>query len=251
MLYNWAAENLEKVKCIAGIYPVCNLISYPGLNRAAPAYKMTESELEKNLRLHNPIDKLKPLAEARIPIFHIHGQKTPQSKMEVSFTMLLNLASVAAASDKEHLWGFVQRYAPDTSPSTHPDLDQATEFAIRYYNDFVKPKKKYRMPTDLERQGFEELKMRLSEWNGGLDPEALQGEVYSCGRDRFDPLRDWFSAIYEVLLGASQGPRLLLWSPERRLSGAEAWPWLRALASGRPHMCGRPFLPLPTARCAS
>ena len=73
MLYNWAAENPEKVKCIAGIYPVCNLISYPGLNRAAPAYKMTESELEKNLHLHNPIDKLKPLAEARIPIFHIHG----------------------------------------------------------------------------------------------------------------------------------------------------------------------------------
>ena len=73
MLYNWAAENPEKVKCIAGIYPVCNLSSYPGLNRAAPAYKMTESELEKNLHLHNPIDKLKPLAEARIPIFHIHG----------------------------------------------------------------------------------------------------------------------------------------------------------------------------------
>ena len=73
MLYNWAAENPEKVKCIAGIYPVCNLSSYPGLNRAAPAYKITESELEKNLHLHNPIDKLKPLAEARIPIFHIHG----------------------------------------------------------------------------------------------------------------------------------------------------------------------------------
>ena len=70
-----------------------------------------------------------------------------------------------------------------------------------------KPKKKYRMPTDLERQGFEELKLRLGKWRGSLDPEALQGEVYSCGRERFNPLRDWFSAIYEVLLGASQGPR--------------------------------------------
>lgn len=141
------------------------------------------------------------------PVFHIHGQKVPKSKMEVSFTMLLNLTSVAAAADKHHLWGFVQRYAPDTNPDTHPDLNQATEFAIRYYNDFVKPKKKYRMPTDLERQGFEELKLRLGKWRGSLDPEALQGEVYSCGRERFNPLRDWFSAIYEVLLGASQGPR--------------------------------------------
>ena len=141
------------------------------------------------------------------PAFHIHGLETPQSDMEVSVTMLLNLASVAAASDKNHLWGFLRRYAPHATPDTHPDLDQATEFAVRYYNDFVKPKKKYRMPTEVEREGLEELKLRLKKWTGELDPEALQGEVYACGRDRFDPLRDWFSALYEVLLGASQGPR--------------------------------------------
>jgi lysyl-tRNA synthetase class 1 len=40
-----------------------------------------------------------------------------------------------------------------------------------------------------------------------LDDEALQSIVYACGRERFDPLRAWFSALYEVLLGASQGPR--------------------------------------------
>jgi hypothetical protein len=34
MLYCWAAENPEKVACLAGIYPVCNLRSYPGLAKA-------------------------------------------------------------------------------------------------------------------------------------------------------------------------------------------------------------------------
>lgn len=73
MLYNWAAENPRKVKCIAGIYPVCDLRSYPGLAQAAPAYGMTEQELASHLTENNPIDRLGPLAKAKVPIFHIHG----------------------------------------------------------------------------------------------------------------------------------------------------------------------------------
>ncbi|MBC8354968.1 MAG: prolyl oligopeptidase family serine peptidase [Planctomycetes bacterium] len=73
MLYNWAAENPNKVSCIAGIYPVCDLRSYPGLARACGAYGMTESELADVLTEHNPVDRLAPLAKANIPLFHIHG----------------------------------------------------------------------------------------------------------------------------------------------------------------------------------
>jgi len=73
MLYNWAVENPEKVRCIAGIYPVCDLRSYPGLKAAAPAYGLSEEELARHLAEHNPIDRLAPLAKARVPIFHIHG----------------------------------------------------------------------------------------------------------------------------------------------------------------------------------
>ena len=73
MLYNWAAENPEKIGGIAGIYPVCDLRSYPGLERAAPAYGMTPGRLEANLSTHNPIDRLKRLADKGVPIFHIHG----------------------------------------------------------------------------------------------------------------------------------------------------------------------------------
>ena len=73
MLYNWAAENPGKVGGIAGIYPVCNLESYPGLAKAAGAYKMSAAELKAKLDDHNPIDRLKPLAEAGVPILHLHG----------------------------------------------------------------------------------------------------------------------------------------------------------------------------------
>jgi len=75
MLYSWAAENPDSVACIAGIYPVCNLSSYPGLARACGAYGMTEEQLAAKLTEHNPIDRLVPLAKAKVPIFHIHGDR--------------------------------------------------------------------------------------------------------------------------------------------------------------------------------
>ncbi|MFN6951639.1 MAG: lysine--tRNA ligase [Albidovulum sp.] len=142
------------------------------------------------------------------PVWHIHGGKPPASDMVVSFAMLLNLASVAGAKDKSGLWGFIRRYAPDASPETNPQLDQAVEFAVRYFNDHVAPGRIFRAPTDKERAAMEDLVRRLKAWDGGLDPEALQSMVFAVGKEHgFEPLRDWFTALYEVLLGASQGPR--------------------------------------------
>ena len=73
MLYNWAAEHPDRVACIGGIYTVCDLASYPGLDRAAKAYGMPAEQFRDHLAEHNPIDRLKPLADAKVPIFHIHG----------------------------------------------------------------------------------------------------------------------------------------------------------------------------------
>lgn len=84
MLYNWAVENPDKVSGIAGIYPVCNLSSYPGLKRACGAYAMTPGELEANLKDHNPPERLAPLAEAGVPIFHIHGDKDTVVALEAN-----------------------------------------------------------------------------------------------------------------------------------------------------------------------
>ena len=73
MLYNWAIDHPMSVACIAGIYPVCNLVSYPGLAKASVAYETTESQLDAARAVHNPIDRLDALAKAGVPIFHIHG----------------------------------------------------------------------------------------------------------------------------------------------------------------------------------
>lgn len=73
MTLSWAAENPEKVAAFAGIYPVCNIASYPGVAKAAAAYETTPEGLQSALATHNPIDRLAPLAKAGVPLFAIHG----------------------------------------------------------------------------------------------------------------------------------------------------------------------------------
>ena len=147
-------------------------------------------------------------AQVNNPVWHIHQGKPPVSTMVVSFAMLLNLASVAGARDATALWGFIKRYSPNASPQGNPDLDAAAGFAVRYFADRIAPTRVFRLPTDTERTAMLDLRGRLEAWDGGLNDEALQTMVFAVGKDHgFEPLRDWFKALYEVLLGASDGPR--------------------------------------------
>jgi lysyl-tRNA synthetase class 1 len=115
---------------------------------------------------------------------------------------------VANARDKDALWGFIRRYAPEASPETHPGLDAAAGHAVRYFEDFVRPAKTYRPAEPHEAAALRDLRDRLAAWDGPADPEALQALVYEIGKAHgFEPLRAWFGALYEVLLGADQGPR--------------------------------------------
>ena len=166
------------------------------------------------------------------PVWHIHGGKPPASGMVVSFALLLNLAAVARAEDKATLWGFIRQYAPEAAPETHPDLDQAAGFAVRYYADFVAPTLAFRAPGDAERAALEDLcaALRAIAASGEV-PAAYAGEFAVPGEDLFmsvvrdtgkahgyENLRDWFRVLYEVLLGASQGPR---WGTFIALYGVE------------------------------
>ena len=142
------------------------------------------------------------------PAWHVHRGQPPAQGSPVSFSLLLNLVSAADASTKAILWGFLERYIPGASPKTQPLLDKLAGYAINYYEDFVKPSKKFRAPDAKERAAMEDLVRRLRALPEGTDAEAIQNEVFEVGKAAgFEPLRAWFAALYEVLLGQSQGPR--------------------------------------------
>jgi lysyl-tRNA synthetase class 1 len=153
--------------------------------------------------------KQEPAKQLDNPVWHVHSGQPPQQGSPVSFSLMLNLVSAANASDKAILWGFLSRYIPGATPQSQPLLDRLADYAMNYYEDFVKPTKAFRAPDDKERAAILDLAARLRALPAGCqDAELIQNDVFAVGKDHgFDPLRAWFQALYEVLLGQSQGPR--------------------------------------------
>lgn len=142
------------------------------------------------------------------PVWHIHGGRPPQEPVPLTFSLLMNLAAACNAEDKTVLWGFISRYVDGASPQDYPILDRLAGYAVAYYHDFVKPAKTYRAPNDVERGALEELLGALERCPPEATAEEIQNFVYEVGKNHaFENLRDWFKALYEVLLGQSQGPR--------------------------------------------
>jgi lysyl-tRNA synthetase class 1 len=139
----------------------------------------------------------------------------------ISFSMLLNLVAVANSEEPGVLWGFIRRYAPGVSPETHPRLNRLVGHAVRYFHDFVRPAKVYRLPNEAERISLSELSEALRPLEGSTDSEALQAVVYEVGRTHFPDTsgkskspdgrpgvsQAWFATLYQILLGQERGPR--------------------------------------------
>lgn len=143
------------------------------------------------------------------PVWHIHNGNPPKPENGLKFSLLLNLSGVANPHDKSVLWGFISRHIPGATPETCPFLDKLAGYAVTYYNDFIKPAKKYRLPNDMEHQALQELQDFLTQGPANLTAEELQTQVYEIGKKYpFADLKLWFAALYEILLGQTTGPRM-------------------------------------------
>ena len=143
------------------------------------------------------------------PVHHIHGGKVPERVLPVTYGLLLNLVSLPGLQDKDVAWKFVQRYAPGTSPESNPEVDQLIGLAVNYARDFVVPTLKRRAPTEMEAEALRDLDSELAKLPPDASAEDIQTQVFEVGkRHPFESLRAWFQALYETLLGSSQGPRM-------------------------------------------
>jgi lysyl-tRNA synthetase class 1 len=118
--------------------------------------------------------------------------------------------SLPGVGDKETAWKFVQRYAPGTSPKQNPEMDKLIALAVNYARDFVVPTLKRRPPTPEEAAALRELDSELAKLPADAGAEPIQNLVFEIGKQHFgkEALRTWFQALYETLLGSSQGPRM-------------------------------------------
>ena len=188
-----------------------SLYMYQNPKRAKKLYKeIVPKAVDEYLEL---IEKAKTQDELQLlmnPVWHVHNGKVPREKMIMSFSMLLNLVETSNAENKELLWKFVKRYKEDISEKEQPIFDDLVGYAIKYFNDVIKTKKKYKTPDQKEKKALEALIKTLDECNDKMSPEDIQTLIYSTGKDNgySENLRDWFKLIYEVVFGDENGPRM-------------------------------------------
>ena len=144
------------------------------------------------------------------PVWHVHNGQPPKEKNVISFGVLLNLVSASNAENEEVLWKFIKNYNSKIIKDQHPILQKLILNAIQYFNDIVKPLKKYRSANENEKKALSALIEVLKTMPDGLDPSTIQTEVFTVGKNYYpkEKLRDWFKAIYEIVFGDEQGPRM-------------------------------------------
>jgi lysyl-tRNA synthetase class 1 len=142
------------------------------------------------------------------PVFHIHNGKPNSYKIPVTFALILNLVNASQADNKDVLWGFIRGYIGETSDDAEIYIGQLLDYALSYFNDFILPTKVYREASDDEIKSLKELVLRFSQLDKGSEAETIQTIVYDVGKEaEYENLRDWFMALYQILLGQEQGPR--------------------------------------------
>ncbi len=185
-------------------------------------FKMIPQKVDEYLQFLAAFPKQDAKQKLENPVYHIHSGYPPAAELPISFVLLLNLVSASNAHDKSVLWGFIRRVAPGATPQEHPLLDHLVGYAIRYYDDFVKPQKKFREADEVERAALQALSDALGKAPAGANAQDLMTIIYDIGRavPRYQDLNAkgatpekpgvsnaWFNAIYQVLLGEEKGPR--------------------------------------------
>lgn len=169
--------------------------------------KNVDDYINLNKAYHEEIDIQKRLAN---PLYHIHNGEVPKIDVcGISFALLLNLVSACNAEDKRVLWGFISKYVPEANPTNAPYLDHLTDYAVRYYHDFVKTTKSFLQPKEKHIVILNQILELLDNLPDSATAEEIQNGIYAIGRTAgYENLRDFFKDIYHILLGQTEGPRL-------------------------------------------
>lgn len=136
------------------------------------------------------------------PVYHVHNGDVNSSHNEVSYSLLLNLIGSTGITDSEVVGKIVEQYCGNNQVSSIIPL------AGNYFNDHLSGSISFRSPTEYE---YGLLSSMLDEFRTLDNPtaESIQSIVYEIGKSaNYEKLQEWFKAIYEIVFGSEQGPRV-------------------------------------------
>jgi lysyl-tRNA synthetase class 1 len=188
-----------------------SLFMYQNPKRAKKLYKdIVPKAVDEYLECIEKENNQEEIQKLLNPAWHVHNGNVPKEKIIMSFSMLLNLVQTSNSNTKQLLWKFVKKYKPEIKEEEFPIFDNLLGYAIKYFNQVVKKKKKYKTPNENEKKALYALVKVLESCNDKMKPEEIQINIYTVGKENGykENLRDWFKLIYEVVFGDENGPRM-------------------------------------------
>ncbi len=139
------------------------------------------------------------------PVFFVNEANPPEG-VDMSFALLLNLAATCNPENESLMWGFIQKYNSELYKGKNKILDELVKKSVVYYNDFIKPFKKYKIPSADEKLWIKMLANAFE--NASLtSANDLQNLTYQQGKLTSLDDKEWFKLLYQILLGLEVGPR--------------------------------------------
>lgn len=138
------------------------------------------------------------------------GNYKPVYVAGLTYGLLLNLIGTLNTIDSNIVLDYIVRYNPSATVQNHPYILDMVDGAIAYYTKYVKPWKVYRTPTNYEQDMLQDMANTLANMSDNISEETIQSEIYEVGKRYYQltDLRYFFKAVYEILLGQSDGPRM-------------------------------------------
>jgi lysyl-tRNA synthetase class 1 len=167
--------------------------------------------MDEYLSFLNSFESQEPKKQIENPAFHVHFGDVPKSNFSgITYSLLLNLASACNPENDNILWGFIEKYESGLNKENSPLLAKMVSRAINYYNDFIRANKKFRDPNENEKNALIKLQEVLNSLDENLDGKEIQNEIFAIGREfgYEENMRDWFCALYQILMGQETGPRV-------------------------------------------
>ena len=187
-----------------------SLFMYQNPRRAKKLYFdcIPRSMDEYKKHFHNLKEKEQDLFEN--PIWHIHEGLLPKSTYPIEFSTLINLVTALNTSDISTINKFCLLYIKNNLNHVEQNyLEEITKLAVKYFQNFILPNLKKRKPSEKEKIIIEYLIKDISSNQEEINAEEYQSLIYKYGKEVYpDNLREWFIALYQILFGADNGPRL-------------------------------------------
>jgi len=143
------------------------------------------------------------------PVFYVHFGKVPRINFNISFALLLNITAACSPESEDIIWGFLAKYDAKLTKGCDKLLDKMVICALKYYDNFVKPNKKYRIPSQTEKVTLLHLlqNLHIALVNNVKSGDDLQNVLYQTAKDSNVDSKIFFSCLYQILLGLESGPR--------------------------------------------